>query len=100
MLGDADVPDDGERYAVVGWKQWSNLLGIEEFADANYIEDGDLPWKGTQAKRWLGTLWMPHSGLTKTSSVRLVSQNSYWPRRWLRREDRHHMARRSRSKLH
>jgi len=21
MLGDADVPDDGERYAVVGWKQ-------------------------------------------------------------------------------
>jgi len=56
MLGDADVPDDGERYAVVGWKQWSDLLGIEEFAHADYIGDGDLPWKGTQAKRWLGTL--------------------------------------------
>lgn len=74
MLGDADVPDDGERYAVVGWKQWSDLLGIEEFAHADYIGDGDLPWKGTQAKRWLGTLWMPHSGLTKTSSVRYC----YW----------------------
>ncbi len=74
MLGDADVPDDGERYAVVGWKQWSDLLGIEEFADANYIEDGDLHWKGTQAKRWLGTLLMPHSGLTKTSSVHYC----YW----------------------
>ncbi|MBL0932657.1 MAG: hypothetical protein IBJ15_21430, partial [Alphaproteobacteria bacterium] len=22
------------------------------------------------AKRWLGTLWMPHSGLTKTAGVR------------------------------
>lgn len=41
---------------------------------ADYIGDDDLPWKGTQAKRWLGTLWMPHSGLTKTSSVRYC----YW----------------------
>ena len=74
MLGDADVPDDGERYAVVGWKQWSDLLGIEEFVHADYIEDGDLHWKGTQAKRWLGTLLMPHSGLTMTSSARYC----YW----------------------
>jgi hypothetical protein len=33
-----------------------------------------LPWKGTQAKRWLGTLWSPHSGLTKSGSVR----NCFW----------------------
>jgi hypothetical protein len=64
LLGGADVPDDGQRYAVVGWKQWSQLLGIEEFANADYVGDGELPWRGTQAKRWLGTLWMPHSGLT------------------------------------
>lgn len=25
-LGAVDVPDDGQRYAVVGWKQWSELL--------------------------------------------------------------------------
>jgi hypothetical protein len=74
MLDDADVPGDVERYAVVGWKQWSDLLGIEEFVHADYIEDGDLHWKGTQAKRWLGTLLMPHSGLTKTSSARYC----YW----------------------
>ncbi|WP_316978368.1 phage capsid protein [Shumkonia mesophila] len=65
ILGEADVPDDGERYAIVGWKQWSDLLGIEEFANADYIGDDQLPWKGTQAKRWLGALWIPHSGLTK-----------------------------------
>lgn len=67
-LGEADVPDDGERYAVIGWKQWSDLLSIQEFANADYVGKDELPWKGTQAKRWLGTLWIPHSGLTKTAA--------------------------------
>lgn len=70
-LGAADVPDDGERTAIVGWKQWSQLLDIPEFANADYVGDEELPWKGTQAKRWLGTLWMPHSGLTLDGNVRL-----------------------------
>lgn len=74
MLGEADVPDDGERYAVVGWKQWSDLLAIPEFSNADYIGEADLPWQGTQAKKWLGTLWMPHSGLTAASGVRYC----YW----------------------
>jgi hypothetical protein len=71
MLGAADVPDDGQRFAVVGWKQWSQLLGIEEFSNSEYVGSDDLPWRGTQAKRWLGTLWMPHSGLTADGGVRL-----------------------------
>lgn len=69
-LGDADVPDDGQRYAVVGWQQWSELLTIQEFANADYIGPDELPWKGTQAKRWLGALWIPHSGLTKVGALR------------------------------
>mgnify|MGYP000010552213 CR=1 FL=1 len=68
MLGEADVPDDGERYAVVGWKQWSDLMQITEFTNADYIGKDELPWKGTQAKRWLGTLWIPHTNLTKDGS--------------------------------
>ncbi len=74
MLGQADVPDDGERYAVIGWKQWSDLLRIPEFANADYVGADELPWRGTQAKRWLGTLWIPHSGLTRTGNVRFC----YW----------------------
>lgn len=74
MLGAADVPDDGQRYAVVGWKQWSDLLAIDEFSNADYVGEDELPWKGTQAKRWLGTLWMPHSGLIKVGNVR----QCYW----------------------
>lgn len=71
MLGAADVPDDGQRYAVVGWKQWSQLLGIEEFSNTEYVGPDELPWRGTQAKRWLGTLWVPHSGLSLSSGARL-----------------------------
>lgn len=70
MLGNADVPDDGNRFAIVGWKQWADLLQIQEFANTQYIGPDELPWKGTQAKRWLGATWMPHSGLTKNGSLR------------------------------
>lgn len=69
MLGDADVPDDGERFAVVGWKQWSELLKINEFASADFVGADELPYQMTmQAKRWLGTLWIPHSGLPVDAS--------------------------------
>lgn len=71
MLGGADVPDDGERYAVVGWKQWSNLLKLEEFTNSQYVDQKDLPFANiTQAKRWLGTTWLPHSGLPVASNIR------------------------------
>jgi hypothetical protein len=69
LLGAADVPDDGDRYAVVGWKQWSELLQIDEFSNSQYVGADELPFANiTQAKRWRGTLWMPHSGLSKDGS--------------------------------
>jgi hypothetical protein len=70
ILGAADVPDDGQRYAVIGWKQWSDLLGLPEFANSDFAGDDQLPWRGTQAKYWLGTMWMPHSGLPLAEGVR------------------------------
>lgn len=70
ILGASDVPDDGQRYAVVGWKQWSQLLELPEFASAEFVGEAHLPWRGTQAKMWLGTMWMPHSGLPSDGSVR------------------------------
>ena len=63
-FGKADVPDDGQRFCVVGWKQWSELLSIDEFVHADYIGKDALPFSTiTQAKTWLGTTWIPHSGL-------------------------------------
>lgn len=63
-FGTNDVPDDGQRYCIVGWKQWSELLGIEEFVNADYIGQEQLPFATiTQAKMFLGTIFIPHSGL-------------------------------------
>jgi hypothetical protein len=64
-FGENDVPDDALRFAVIGWKQWSDLLSIEEFSSADYVGAMNLPFNGTftQAKMWLGTIWIPHSGL-------------------------------------
>lgn len=63
-FGENDVPDDGARFAVVGWKQWSELLALEEFSSADYVGQDNLPFSTiTQAKMWLGTIWIPHSGL-------------------------------------
>lgn len=69
-FGKNDVPDDGNRFAVVGWKQWTELLAIQEFSSAEYVGSGNLPYSSamTQAKMWLGTIWIPHSGLPVDSS--------------------------------
>lgn len=63
-FGENDVPDDGQRYAIVGWKQWSELLEIDEFVNSDYIGPDALPFASiTQAKMFLGTIFIPHSGL-------------------------------------
>ena len=50
-FGENDVPDDGQRFAAIGWKQYSDLLQIEEFVNADYIGQGNLPFGNTsQAK--------------------------------------------------
>lgn len=64
LFGGADVPDDGQRFCIVGWKQWSELLSINEFVSADYIGQEELPFASiTQAKMFLGTIFIPHSGL-------------------------------------
>ncbi|MBI1326025.1 MAG: hypothetical protein GC136_00105 [Alphaproteobacteria bacterium] len=70
LLGAAEVPDDAQRFCIVGYKQWAQLLKIPEFASADYVGADALPFKGTQAKEWLGTTFMPHSGLPVASDIR------------------------------
>ncbi len=64
-FGIKDIPDDGNRFAVIGWKQWTELLAIPEFSSADYVGAANIPYATThtQAKQWLGTIWIPHSGL-------------------------------------
>lgn len=71
-LASLGVPDDEQRFAVVGWPQWSDLLAISEFADADYVmSDAELPWPGVQAKRWRKTMWLPHSELAASAGIRV-----------------------------
>jgi hypothetical protein len=68
-FGRNDIPDDTQRFAVIGWKQWTELLAIPEFSSADYVGATNLPYNTvTQAKSWLGTIWIPHSGLPINAS--------------------------------
>jgi hypothetical protein len=71
IFGNNDVPDDGQRYWVVGPKQWSDLLDIDQFSRMEYVGEAELPYKGGMtAKRWLSFMWMGFSGLSIASSDR------------------------------
>ena len=70
MLNSKDVPDDGNRFAVVGAHQWNELLDISEFKSADFAGDR-YPWlKGTESRTWLGITWMFHTGLPLSSGTR------------------------------
>jgi len=69
-LNNAEVPDDGQRFAIVGPHQWNELLNISEFADSDYIGD-EFPWlKGTESRKWLGIIWIMHTALPLSTTER------------------------------
>lgn len=62
-LGSRDVFEDGRMHAIVPWTEWTQLLTITEFSSSDYA-GGNFPYlAGTEARVWLGSTWMPHSGL-------------------------------------
>lgn len=75
ILGANDVPDDGQRFCIVGWRQYSELLKLEEFASADFIGPEELPFRASQAKKWLGTTFIPFSGLPIDSND---VRSCYW----------------------
>lgn len=69
LLNEGEVPDDGQRFAVVGARQWNQLLKIDQFAKSDYVGDSH-PWlKGTESRRWLNTVWILHNGLPKAAGA-------------------------------
>ena len=70
-FGEADVPDDGQRYFVVSPAGWADLLQLDQFSRAEYVGEADLPFAGGMtAKRWLGFTIFTHSGLTLATADR------------------------------
>ena len=66
---DNDVPNDGEVYAVVTPRYWSQLSLVEEFASADYVgSDGQVFKQGPKVgkgrwKDWNGIKWKMQTGL-------------------------------------
>ena len=69
-LNAADVPDDGNRFAVVGPHQWNELLDISEFKSSDYAGDRFAWLQGTESRSWLGITWIFHTGLPLASGTR------------------------------
>lgn len=64
-----DVPDDGDRWGVLGPQQWEEFINITQVGSRDYVTD--LPWtRGTQVVNWRGIKWFFHSNLPVASSVR------------------------------
>jgi hypothetical protein len=69
-LNAADVPDDGQRFGIVGPHQWNELMNINEFASSDFAGTA-FPWlKGTESRKWLGITWLMHSGLPLSGAQR------------------------------
>lgn len=67
--GNSDLPDDGQRYAVIGWSQWGKLMQLQQFSNSQYVGADELPFKNaTQAKRWMSFTWLPWSGYTRSTN--------------------------------
>ncbi len=71
-FGNNDVPDDGQRFLLVSPQGWTDLMGINEFAQREYLPEAELPWKGAgfSTKKFMSFTVMTHSGLTVATSVR------------------------------
>ena len=50
FLNANDVPDDGQRFGVVGVHQWNELLSLEEFSSADYVGENYPLLKGSIAQ--------------------------------------------------
>ena len=76
---DNDVPNDGEVYAVISSRYWSQLMTVDQFMNADYVRADGMAFVagptigGGRWKDWMGIKWKMQTGLpgacTATSKV-------------------------------
>lgn len=81
ILNKAEVPDDGQRFAVVGVHQWSELINMPEFSSADYVGENYPMLSGYETRKWMGVIWVLHTGLplnkeTQTRTCFVYHKNS------------------------
>ena len=56
-LANQEVPDDGEAYAIVPTRAWSQLMTYEQFTSADYVQDAPFT-KQADTRKWMGVNWV------------------------------------------
>lgn len=81
-FGTNDIPEDGDRYFLVGPEGWTDLLAITAFASADFIGADSLPYKGGMvAKQWLSFTFIGFSGLANGAGGATDARALAWHRR-------------------
>ena len=66
---DNDVPNDGQVYAVVTPRYWSQLMTLDQFMHSEYVDSSGMAFKQGPAvgrgkwKDWMGIKWKMQTGL-------------------------------------
>ncbi len=77
-----DVPNDGEVYAIVSMRFWSQLLTLDQFMNADFVgSDGQVFVQGpkigaTKWKDWMGIKWKAQTGLPGAGTT--TSKSFIW----------------------
>jgi hypothetical protein len=76
-----EVPDDGQRFCAMHPYAWAQFLKVSEFANADYIGQDSLPFKGGMtAKQWMGVTWFPLPNIAHGVAATNVATNLMWHR--------------------
>lgn len=67
-FGEANAIGGGENHAVISWKAWSDLLGLNSFINTEYGGDPMLTSEGQRPKMYFGFHYVPYSNLPEFSA--------------------------------
>ena len=78
-LQNREVPTgDGNVFAAVSPMVWSTMMGLQQFANSQWIGPDDLPFKTKmEGKYWNGVTWVTFTGLPGSATAR---KNYLWHR--------------------
>jgi len=77
-LGARDVSlEDGMLYSAVSIQVWEKMLTVDQFARAEYVGATPLAGNPWGRRKWMGSMWNYHTGLTLSGTSRYISSWHY-----------------------
>ena len=74
VFGNADIPDDSNRFAVISYGQFTQLLALKEFASADYVAENVKPFASdSPIKKWNTFMWIQQTNTGDEGRLTLTS---------------------------